>query len=72
MVQIDRPISELLRQFPGPIPWDPVPPWLREILDHDVLQQLAVTHFEYQKQILTVQAELAGRQAEILQGGLRK
>jgi hypothetical protein len=72
VVQFERPISDLLREFPGPIPWDPVPPWLREILDHDVLQALAVAHFEFQKQLLTVQAELAGRQAEILQGGVRK
>ena len=72
MSQFERDIPELLQFLGRPIPWDPIPPWLREGLDHRVLVVLAAVHLEVQQQVLSLQADLAAKQAEILRGGVVK
>jgi hypothetical protein len=41
-------LNELLRFYPHPA-WDPVPPWLYQILDRNVLRDLAVISLEHNR-----------------------
>lgn len=41
--------------FRIPIYWDPVPPWILNVLDKDILRELAVIQIEAQRAALDIQ-----------------
>jgi hypothetical protein len=51
-------------------PWwrhgDPVPPWIRDLLDKTALQELAVSQIQLQKSILEAQVKSLDQQIAIL------
>ena len=58
-------LPQLLRYFPFPIP-DPGPPWLRQLLDKDILFKVAIVHLQLEKDVLTARAQAIDKQLQIL------
>jgi hypothetical protein len=58
-------LPQLLRYYPFPIP-DPGPPWLRQLLDKDLLLKLAVVHLQLEKEVLTSRAKAIDSQIQLL------
>lgn len=53
-------LSEVLHFHPK-IWWDPVPPWVWDILDKNVQRELTVIQLEFQKAALDAQAKAIDR-----------
>jgi hypothetical protein len=50
-----------------PIYWDPVPPWVLQVLDKGILQELAIVQIETQRAALELQMKSIDRTLKILQ-----
>ena len=48
--------------------YDPIPPWVLQVLDRAVLKELAVAHLETQQAALQVQQKAIERSLAILKG----
>ena len=58
-------LPQLLRYYPFPIP-DPGPPWLRQLLDKDMLFKSAIVHLQLEKDVLTARSKAIDAQLQIL------
>ena len=59
--------SEQLLSFQPRWWWDPVPPWIVDHLDKQILVELAGIHAQHQVNVLQSQLEAAQRAAEVMQ-----
>jgi hypothetical protein len=48
--------------------YDPIPPWILNVLDRSVLKELAIAHVEAQQAALQVQQKALDRSLAILKG----
>ncbi len=46
--------------------WDPVPEWLLRHLEQETILELAKVQLEFQRELLTKQAEATGRVIEVI------
>ena len=46
--------------------WDPVPPWLFQYLEKELVVEVAKVHLDYQRVVLEQQLDAIGKVAEIV------
>jgi hypothetical protein len=64
----DESLPEILRLNPRFWVYDPIPPWLLNILDKTALKELAVIQIEAQRAAIQLQAQTLEKTMSIVRG----
>ncbi len=62
----ERPQLAEMLQFRPKLWWDPVPPWLFQYLDKELIVEVARVQLDFQRVALEQQLEAVGKVAEII------